>query len=330
MKIIDRYGRLVRGVRISLTPSYRCNFRCVFCHMEGVLEHEDTIMNPEEIEKIVKILYKYGVDKVKLTGGEPMLRSDILEIVKRLGRLGLSDLAMTTNGTRLVSLAKKLRKAGLMRVNISLHTLDEKKYCWITGLSQKSSKTRYEYTVDAIRAAVEAGLDPVKLNVVVMKGVNDDEIDRMIDFAGSFNGKVILQLIELVEEGLTDRSFFQKYYYNLKDLEDRFEKEALKIITRSLHKRKQYLLPNNIWIEIVRPLSGPHFCMSDDRIRITHDGRFKPCLMTDENLVDFLTPMRMGADDGEIEKLFIEAIKLREPYYKPENFKPREDVEILK
>ncbi|MCX8192740.1 MAG: GTP 3',8-cyclase MoaA [Nitrososphaeria archaeon] len=330
MFITDCYGRPVRGVRISVNPSYNCNFRCIFCHMEGVERRSSVIMSPIEIEKIVKIMKNYGVDKVKLTGGEPMLRRDILEIVERLGKLELRDLSMTTNGTRMVSMAKKLKKAGLMRVNISLHTVNKDKYCWITGTqNKKSGRTRYDYLVDAIRAAIEAGLNPVKLNVVVMKNVNDDEIQDLINFTSEFGDKVILQLIELVEEGFADRDFYVKYYYNLKEIEERFEKEAVKIITRPLQMRKQYLLPNGVWVEIVKPNNNYEFCMNDDRIRITHDGKFKPCLMREDNLVDFLTPMRSGASEEEIEEIFRKAVKLREPFYKPSNIKPSSDKSIM-
>ena len=331
MIIVDCYGRPVRGLRISLNPSYTCNFRCVFCHMEGVTTNiPDTVMTSEEIERIVRILFRYSINKVKLTGGEPMLRRDILEIVERLGRLGLDDLSMTTNGTRLISMAKKLRKAGLMRVNISLHTVSSEKYCWITGMKNRGSgRTRYEYTVDAIKAAIEAGMNPVKLNVVVMKNINHDEIDNLVDFASKFGDKVILQLIELIEEGISDKQFYSKYYYNLRETEERFERIASKIITRSLHMRKQYLLPNGVWVEVVRPNYNFEFCMNDDRIRITHDGKFKPCLMRDDNLVDFLTPLRAGASEEELEKLFIKAIRLREPYYKPPNITPSGNISII-
>lgn len=299
--------------------------------MEGVIENSsDTMMTPEEIEKIVKLLLKYDIKKVKLTGGEPMLRKDILDIVERLGRLDLEDLSMTTNGTRLVSMAKKLKKAGLRRVNISLHTVSSEKYCLITGLANsRNGRTRYDYTVDAIKTAVEAGLNPVKLNVVVMKNVNDDELDDLVEFASGFGDKVILQLIELVEEGVSDKQFYNKYYYSLREFEERLEKTAVKIFVRSLHSRKQYLLPSGVWVEVVRPNNNYEFCMHDDRIRITHDGKFKPCLMRDDNLVDFLTALRSGVSEEELEKLFIKAVELREPYYKPPALKPSEKVSII-
>lgn len=298
--------------------------------MEGVVKGSDNLISPMEIERIVKIMMKYGVDKVKLTGGEPMLRRDILDIVHRLGKLGLRDLSMTTNGTRLISMAKKLKDAGLMRVNISLHTVNRDKYCLITGTKDRGDgRTRHEYVIDAIKSAIEAGLKPVKLNVVVMKNVNDDEIEELIDFASEFGDHVILQLIELIEEGSANREFYEKYYYSLKEVEERFEKEAVKIVTRSFQMRKQYLLPNGVWVELVRPNNNYDFCMNNDRIRITHDGKFKPCLLRDDNLVDFITPMRNGASDEELERIFIQAVRLREPFFKPPNLKPSNDISIV-
>ncbi|MEM3066924.1 MAG: GTP 3',8-cyclase MoaA, partial [Nitrososphaerota archaeon] len=316
--MLDRYNRPVNGVRISLTPSAKCNFKCVFCHMEGIYENTDIIMTPEEIERIMRVLRKFDIESVKLTGGEPMLRDDIIEIVYRLRNLEFKEISMTTNGTRFPQLAKKLRDAGLNRVNISLHSVDPQKFCWIIGTKSTDGGKRLQYTIDAIKAALDAGMETVKLNVVVMKGVNEDEIDDMIKFVKTLgHDNCILQLIELVHEGgASDAEFFRKYYYNLEPIEDALKKRAIKCITRKLHLRRQYILPENVWVELVRPMTSCDFCMNDSRIRITHDGKFKPCLMRDDNLVDFLVPMRNGASDEELEKLFLKAVYLREPFWK--------------
>lgn len=326
--MIDRYGRLINGVRISLTPSSKCNFRCVFCHMEGAYENAETIMTPDEIERIMRVLKKFGISSVKLTGGEPMLRNDIVEIVERLRNLGFEDISMTTNGTRLPQLAKRLREVGLSRVNISLHSINAQKFCWIVGTGATDGGKRLQYTIEAIKAALEAGMDVVKLNVVVMKGVNEDEVDDMIEFVKSLGREnCILQLIELVHEGgASDAEFFKKYYYDLGPIEEALRKRAIKCVTRKLQMRRQYLLPENVWVEIVRPMRNYEFCMNDSRIRITHDGKFKPCLMRDDNHVDFLTPMRNGASDVDLERLFIKAVYLREPFWKPDDASPTDDI----
>lgn len=299
--------------------------------MEGIYEDAETTMTPEEIERVMRILKKYGIKSVKLTGGEPMLRSDIVEIVKRLHNIGFEEISMTTNGTRFSQLAKRLRDAGLNRVNISLHSINAQKFCWIIGAKTTDGEKRLQYTIEAIKAAFDAGIDVVKLNVVVMKGVNEDEIEDMIKFVKNLGyDNCILQLIELVHEGGASNSeFFQKYYYDLGPVEDALKKRAIKCVTRKLQMRRQYLLPENVWVEFVRPMRNCDFCMNDSRIRITHDGKFKPCLMRDDNHVDFLTPMRNGASDEELERLFLKAVYLREPFWKTKDVQPLDDVIIV-
>ena len=319
MVLIDRYGRPVTGLRISVTP--RCNLNCIFCHSEGIPRTGEklVLMTPWEIERITRIAMSLGVDSVKLTGGEPMMRPDILDIVERLGRLGLRDLSMTTNGLRISELAGELRKRGLMRINISLHTVDPEKYTKITGLKDpKVGRMLFEKTVEAIRRSLEVGLNPVKLNVVVMKGINEGEISDLIDFAADLDssGKVILQLIELVRCGNAPE-IFEKYYYSLADAERKIRGKAVKKVVRRLHLRTQYLLPNGVWVEFVRPMYNYVFCMNNTRLRITHDGQFKPCLMRSDNHVEFLSAMRSGASDEELKKLLLKAVELREPYWKP-------------
>lgn len=173
-------------------------------------------------------------------------------------------------------------------------------------------------TLEAIEKPLEVRLDPVKLNVVVLKGVNENELEDLIKFAEKLNskGRVILQLIELVECGSAP-SIFRKNYCNLAEVENEIGRRAVKKVIRRLHFRTQYLLPNGVWIEFVRPTRNYIFCMNDTRLRITHDGKFKPCLMRNDNHVDFLKVMRSGASDEELKKIFLKAVDLREPYWKP-------------
>lgn len=276
-------------------------------------------MTPEEIERITRIAMEFGVESVKITGGEPMLRADILEIVERLGKLGLRDLSMTTNGYRLRELAGALKDRGLMRVNISLHTVDPVKFAWITGFHDlEKGKNTFKHTVEAIKKSIEVGFDPVKLNVVVMKNVNENELHDLIKFAEDLNSsrRVILQLIELVSCGSAPK-IFAKYHFDLTPLEREVSAMAVKKVVRRLHLRTQYQLPNGVWIEFVKPMNNYVFCMNDNRLRITHDGEFKPCLMRDDNHIPFLAAMRAGADDEELKKLFLKAVEAREPFWKP-------------
>jgi len=316
LMLVDRFGRPVRGLRISITSS--CDLNCFFCHGEGSDAGSNKIMTPGEIERIVRVAMSFGIDSVKLTGGEPMMRPDILEIVKRLGRLGLSDLSMTTNGFRLADLAEDLRRLGLKRVNISFHSTKPERYARITGLRLEEAERRHGKLIEAIRKAVKIGFNPVKLNVVVVKGVNDDELDELVSFAESIGGssEMVVQLIELVGCGLA-QGIMESYYFDLSKLEKLVAEKAVKKIVRRLHFRKRYLLPNGVWVEFVKPTGNYLFCMNDTRLRITHDGKFKPCLMRSGNEIEFLSAMRSGASDEELKKLFLKAVELREPFWKP-------------
>jgi cyclic pyranopterin phosphate synthase len=317
------------GARISLNYSQFCNFACVFCHKEGNTvsynvydeagirrAHEasatrQVLMSAEEIVRISRVLRSVGVVRFKLTGGEPMLRPDILKIVEGISSLGPVDFGMTTNATRLRAMADKLKEAGLHRVNISLHSLDRQRFKEITGVDRLSD------VLGAVQRSVEVGLTPVKLNCVLLRDVNVDELDNFLDYASSFDGKVELQLIELVKEGsAAQNGFFEKYYYSLDTIERHLEQTSTTKVVRALQRRPRYLTEKGVWVELVRPTHNSLFCANNDRIRVTPDGKFKPCLMRDDNLVDFLTPMRRGCSDDDLKKLLFEANAKREPYYK--------------
>jgi len=307
--ITDRFGRPITNARISVNSSSTCNFRCIHCHMEGVKSSSSILMTADEMQRIVRILSNFGIKAVKLTGGEPMLRPDILEIVQKLKRVGLREISMTTNGTRLSKLAGRLHDAGLSRVNISLHSLRKDRFQFIAGVDG------YDEAINATTAAVAARLVPVKLNVTLMKGVNDDEVDQIMEFVRRLggDGEVVLQLIELV---VTDPKFYERYHCDLGRIEDRLASQAIAVYRRGMHNRPRYVLPDGVTVEVVRPMHNSEFCMKNNRIRITHDGKFKPCLLREDNHVDFLTSMRAGAPDEEIASLFRRAVLLREPFFK--------------
>jgi cyclic pyranopterin phosphate synthase len=264
-------------------------------------------MTAKEVVRIAKIAVSLGISRIKLTGGEPLLRPDILEIVKGIAKLrGLRDLSMTTNGSRLASLAGKLRRAGLMRVNVNLPTLDEKTYETLNNGSLRD-------VLDGIKAAVKAGLYPVKLNMLVLKGVNEREIPCMIAFAR--HTETILQLLEL-EPINVDELFYSRYLYSLRNVEAELKQRAREVKTRvHMQNRRIYFLPK-VKVEVVHPIENTEFCAHCTRLRVTSDGKLKPCLMRNDNLVDVLTPMREGAEDNQLKQLFRKAVDRREPYYK--------------
>lgn len=303
--LYDDWRRPVLNLRISVTQ--RCNLRCPYCHREGEVANPSTEMTKDEIVQIVKVAVGLGISRVKLTGGEPLLRSDILDIVKDISGLrGLRDLSMTTNGTNLASLAKGLHEGGLNRVNISIPSLDAETYRALMGGDLRD-------VLRGIRAAVDAELFPVKLNMLVLKNVNEHEFPKMTSFAE--HSGTILQLIELEPLNIS-ASYYKRYHYALDAVEEELKKQARLVETRGdMQNRRVYFLPR-VKVEVVHPIENTKFCARCTRLRVTSDGWLKPCLMRNDNLVDVLTPLRNGADDEELARLFMEAVKRREPYYK--------------
>jgi cyclic pyranopterin phosphate synthase len=240
-----------------------------------------------------------------LTGGEPLVRKGILEIVEKISRIrGLSDLSMTTNGALLASLAKELRARGLNRVNISLPTLNPEVYNKLTG-------GRVEDVLKGVRAAVEVRFHPVKLNMLVLKCVNDYDFLEMIRFAVETG--TILQLIEL-EPINVDGTYYEANHRALGEYESMLREKAARIeIRQFMQNRHIYHLPD-VKVEVVHPTENTEFCRNCTRLRVTSDGKLKPCLMRNDNLVDILTPMRNGASDEEIAQLFQLANQKRQPY----------------
>jgi GTP 3',8-cyclase len=302
--IYDSCNRPVLNLRISVTQ--QCDKHCPYCHREGET-NPSTLMTVDEIVHTVRIAISLGISRVKLTGGEPLLRKEIVKIVQGIRELdGLTDLSMTTNGAYMKGLAKDLKKAGLSRVNISLPTLNPDVYNNIMGGNLQDA-------IEGVKAAVETGMQPVKLNMLVLKNVNDDELDNMIKFAAQTG--TILQLIELEPINLSN-NYYERHHLSLDNIEQKLETLASETRVRKfMQKRRIYVLPE-ARVEVIRPIENTEFCANCTRIRVTSDGKLKPCLMRKDNLVDLLTPMRNGADDERLKETFIEAVKRREPYYK--------------
>jgi len=288
----DPYNRPVSNLRVSLTP--KCNLSCIYCHKEGEQSPKDQL-TVQEIAEILRVAAKFEIRSVKFTGGEPLLRRDLLEIIRSVPD-GMES-SLTTNGTLLADLAFRLKEAGLRRVNVSLDSLDPETYKKITGIDRLSD------VLDGITSAVDAGLTPVKLNMVVLEGVNDTEIDDFLAYVRG-NRNLVLQLIELMH--FNDCN----YHGDLHGLEDALASRSKQIITRRMHHRKKYCL-DGAEVEVVRPLHNTEFCAFCNRLRVTSDGKLKPCLLRTDNHIDIRA--RKGA---ELEDLFRKAVALREPFYK--------------
>jgi cyclic pyranopterin phosphate synthase len=304
-KIKDKYERPIISLRISLTN--RCNVSCFYCHHDGILP-KNYEMTVDEIYKILKIAKKIGIDKIRYSGGEPLIREDIVEIIEKTSSLNFKDISLTTNGTLLEKYAKDLADGGLDRVNVSFDTLNRETYECIT------KKDYLKKAKNGIISAVEAGLYPVKINMVVMKGINDGEIFEMFEFCKDHG--LVLQLIELLKlDSCEEDEMLNKYHFNMDPIENKFEKLADKVRTRKfMQDRKKYYIEGGE-IEVVKPMDNTEFCENCTRLRITPEGKIKPCLLRNDNLTDLLKPIRNKKSEEELEKIFIEGIYKRKPYY---------------
>jgi GTP 3',8-cyclase len=309
MSLVDNCDRPLLNLRISITQ--RCNLHCAYCHREGEVQRanaEAEKMTLPEIVRIAKTAVDLGIARIKLTGGEPLMRADVVELVKEISAIaGLRDLSMTTNGLLLDELAEPLVKAGLKRVNISLPSLNPQTYAKLTG-------GKLENSLAGVKAAVEAGFSPIKLNMVVLRGVNVQDVNDMIDFTRDTG--VILQLIELDPINVSNE-YYSKHHRFLTEQEGMLREKATSIETRRLmQNRLIYHLPY-VTVEVVHPTENSDFCMHCTKLRVTSDGKLKPCLMRNDNLVDILTPIRAEASDEELKQLFLKANLQREPFNKP-------------
>ncbi|WP_292881930.1 GTP 3',8-cyclase MoaA [Methanobrevibacter sp. UBA188] len=300
----DKYERPILSLRITITN--RCNENCIYCHHDGMVSSKDE-MTPDEIYKICKIAKKIGVRKIRLSGGDPLVRKDIVEIVEKIASLDFKDISLTTNGVLLEKYAKDLKDAGLDRINVSLDTLNPDTYKFVTKMDYlNEAKT-------GILNAVEVGLYPVKINMVIMKDINQNEVKDMFEFCRENN--MVLQLIELIEsENCDEDKFNAEYHYPLDNIENKLSDMADDVRERKfMQGRKKYYI-NDGEIEIVRPVDNSKFCANCSRLRITPDGKIKPCLLRNDNLVELISHIRNGESEEKLEEIFIRGIDKREPF----------------
>jgi cyclic pyranopterin phosphate synthase len=288
--LIDTYGRAVTNLRLSVTQ--RCNLRCIYCHAEGERSPEAELPL-EDIREILRVAAGLGMRSVKFTGGEPLIREDILDIVRAVPE-GLES-SMTTNGILLAGYARDLKDAGLSRINVSLDSLDPECYREITGHDRLSD------VLLGIEAALGAGLTPIKLNMVILKGVNEDEVEAFLKYVRG-NRDLILQLIELMDVGSCTS------HAEINRLEEDLAGRSRIILTRRMHHRRKYCV-DGAEVEVVRPRHNTEFCAFCNRLRVTSDGKLKPCLLRSDNLIDI-----RGRRGAELEAAFREAVRIREPY----------------
>lgn len=296
MDLIDRFGRVVRDLRISVTD--RCNFRCTYCMEEEMTWlPRSEVLTFEEMERLARLMVeRYGVNSIRLTGGEPTVRAGLTTLITKLAALatddGPIDVAMTTNGATLRLLAERLRQAGLRRVNVSLDTLDRQRFAEMTRRDELGR------VLDGIAAACETGFDPVKINAVVQRGVNDDEIVDLARFGRDRGIEVrFIEWMPLDASGGWDNTQVVGQDEIVATIAEIYPLELVPARGAAPADRWRYLDGAGT-VGVIPSVTKP-FCGDCDRVRLTADGQFRTCLFsTDES--DLRAAMRSGETDDQL------------------------------
>ncbi len=307
MAHLDAYNRPISYLRISVTD--RCNLRCIYCMPpEGVPSRShDDILRYEEIETIARAAAELGVSKIRLTGGEPLARLGIVDLVRALARIpGIDDLTMTSNGILLSRYAADLAGAGLRRVNVSLDTLRAERFRRITR------RGWLEDVLAGMEAAREAGLEPIKINTVVIRGMNDDEV---VDLARkTMSAAWNVRFIEMmpVGNGVMAAGGWRERVVTAREIQQQIEAalgelEAAKLAAGNGPARYYRLPGAKGTLGFISPVSE-HFCYQCNRLRLTADGQLRPCLLSDQE-IDLRTPLRQGASVARIKELLLQGIQ---------------------
>jgi GTP 3',8-cyclase len=293
--LIDSFGRAITYLRISITD--RCNLRCAYCLPATGVQWlpREAVLSVEDIVLVAETAANLGINKIRLTGGEPLVRPDVVEIVRRISVLpGINDLSLTTNGTLLESLAKPLAEAGLKRVNISLDTLDAQKFHRITRLGALATVWK------GILAAEAAGLQPIKLNTVVVGGFNVDEIVPLAQLTLTHPWHVrFIELMPLGNEQALGENFppLPERYYSVQKMHAQLADLALLPIDSIAGNgpERNFRIPGALGtVGFISPL-GEHFCSNCNRLRLTADGRLRSCLLVDKE-ISIREALQSGAD----------------------------------
>jgi cyclic pyranopterin phosphate synthase len=308
----DRFGHRISYLRVSITD--RCNERCNYCMPQELQEWlpRSDILSFEETLRIIRIGAELGVTKLRITGGEPLTRRDILHFMRELPTIpGIRDIGLSTNGTLLArdtgngkTMASALREAGVHSINVSLDTLDREVYAAITG------RDFFPQAMDGISAAIDAGFEQIKLNAVLMRGRNEDQLVALTEFAGARG--LILRFIELMPvstiDVLTENNFFpinaaksalETHYGNLLPAPQ----------FRTNGPATYYEIPSrNQRIGFIGAMTNLHFCESCNKLRLTCDGKLRPCLGSYLEF-DIMKPLRAGASDEELKQFFLDVVE---------------------
>lgn len=303
MELVDSYGRKIDYLRISITD--HCNLKCHYCTPFSGRSHlkRSEILSYEEILRVVQAAARIGITKIRITGGEPLVRKGVVEFCRMLSQTdGLKSLALTTNGVYLADMAEPLFKAGIRRVNVSLDTLKPERFEKITGYN------RLPRVLSGIKRAEAVGMHPVKINMVVMRGINDDEIEDMARL--TLDKPYHVRFIELMPTDSAAYGDYESLYMPVEEIMKKInEIDCIQIepATDSYGPARLGKLPGAIGkIGLIAPISR-HFCGSCNRLRLTADGKIKTCLFSQKE-IDIKGPLRSGAKEEEIIGIFRRAV----------------------
>ncbi len=310
----DPYGRHIDYLRLSVTD--RCDLRCSYCMPKGFKDYREPWewLRFDEVARVVAAFVDLGVSRVRLTGGEPLVRRHLPDLAGRLSAIrGLDDLSLSSNCTRMAAMADDLKQAGVQRLNVSLDTLDPDVFAEITG-------GRLHKVLDGIEAARQAGLDPIRINTVVTKGVNDQAIDRLLDYCAARG--FALRLIETMPMGETGRDALDRFV-DLQAVKRQLEQHyelVPDVLPGGGPARYYRLAGTDTRIGFITPLSQ-HFCETCNRVRLTVDGTLHMCL-GHEHAYPLRERLRQGISDDALRNCLREALAL-----KPERHEFRENPE---
>lgn len=310
-KLIDTYGRIHRDLRVSLTD--RCNLRCTYCmpaEFNNWLPNDD-LLTTDELMLVIQTAVNAGIDEVRLTGGEPLLRPDIIDIVSRISKLSNAPkLSLTTNAIRLAQLAKPLKAAGLARINVSLDTLRPERF------NQMTHRNRFTDVLTGLAAAKESGLTPIKINTVLMPGINDDEANDLLHWALANNYQLrFIEQMPLDAGGTWDRSIMVTADQVFESLAKEFELTPAQN-RGSAPAEEFYVNGGPATVGIIASVTRP-FCGDCDRLRLTSDGQIRSCLFsrTETDVRGILRDTKLTKEQktASIEKLFIRTTAAKLP-----------------
>ena len=318
--LIDSFGRKIEYVRLSVTD--RCDLRCFYCLPKKFNDFEEPEhwLSYDEIVRVISVFSDFGVKRVRITGGEPLVRKNLPELISSLDRIsGVEDLSLSTNAVKLAKHADALKHAGITRLNVSLDSLDPERFKSITG-------GKLEKVLDGLRAASKSGFSPIKINMVVMKGVNEDEVVDMVNFC--IEHDFTLRFIETMPVGDTGRAA-ANHYISLDVIKRRLEKQfdlVPGVMPGGGPARYMRVVGTDLRIGFITPISR-HFCESCNRVRLAVDGTLYLCLGQDDK-VELRPLLRKGISDDELRDVILEAIA-RKPERHHFNDKPEQVIRFM-